>query len=44
MAIKLTKKQTQAIDIWEDQETRELIFGGGAGSAKSFLGDRKSVV
>lgn len=34
----LTKKQTIALDILEDDITTELVFGGGAGSAKSFLG------
>jgi phage terminase large subunit len=34
----LTKKQTQALDVLEDNTTKELVFGGGAGSAKSFLG------
>lgn len=38
MAIVLTKKQTQALDILEDKTTNELLFGGGAGGAKSFLG------
>lgn len=36
--MKLTKKQTQALDILEDKITSELIFGGGAGGAKSALG------
>ena len=34
----LTKKQTQALDYLEDDSTNELLFGGGAGGAKSFLG------
>lgn len=34
----LTKKQTLALDILEDKTTNELIFGGGAGGAKSVLG------
>ena len=34
----LTKKQTQALDYLEDSTTNELLFGGGAGGAKSFLG------
>lgn len=38
MAIQLTHKQTQAFDLWEDNITQEIVFGGGAGSAKSFLG------
>lgn len=34
----LTYKQTQAIDILEDDHTTELLFGGGAGGGKSALG------
>jgi hypothetical protein len=34
----LTKKQTKALDKLEDRVTRQIVFGGGAGSAKSFLG------
>ena len=34
----LTKKQTEALDYLEDKTTKELLFGGGAGGAKSFLG------
>ena len=36
--MRLNKKQTQALDILEDIKTNELIFGGGAGGSKSFLG------
>jgi PBSX family phage terminase large subunit len=36
--MKLTIKQTQAIDYLEDDVTTEILFGGGAGGAKSFLG------
>ncbi len=36
--MKLTKKQTIALDYLENETTRQIIFGGGAGSAKSFLG------
>ena len=36
--MELTAKQTQAFDILEDATTNELIFGGGAGGAKSYLG------
>lgn len=36
--MKLTKKQTQALDILEDPVHTELLFGGGAGGAKSALG------
>lgn len=34
----LTIKQTQAIDLLEDNITSELLFGGGAGGGKSALG------
>ena len=34
----LTKKQTKALDLLEDKQTKQIVFGGGAGSAKSFLG------
>ena len=34
----LTKKQTQAIDILEDNKTIELYYGGAAGGGKSVLG------
>lgn len=36
--MKLTIKQTKALDILEDNETTELLFGGGAGGGKSALG------
>ena len=36
--MKLTIKQTKALDFLEDKTTKEIIFGGGAGGAKSFLG------
>lgn len=36
--MKLTKKQTEALDILEDNETEELLYGGAAGGAKSALG------
>jgi phage terminase large subunit len=36
--LNLTFKQTIALDILEDSSTTEIVFGGGAGSAKSFLG------
>ena len=36
--IKLNIKQTQALDFLEDKITKEIIFGGGAGGSKSFLG------
>jgi PBSX family phage terminase large subunit len=34
----LTEKQGETLDYLEDDYTNELIFGGGAGGAKSFLG------
>lgn len=36
--MELTKKQTIALDLLEDKKTNELVFGGGAGGAKSVLG------
>lgn len=36
--ITLTKKQTKAFDYLEDKTTKEILFGGSAGSAKSFTG------
>lgn len=36
--MKLTKKQTLAIDYLEDDVTTELLFGGGAGGGKSAFG------
>jgi phage terminase large subunit len=36
--MKLSIKQTQAIDYLEDDITNELLFGGGAGGGKSILG------
>ena len=36
--MKLTIKQTLALDYLEDSITKEVIFGGGAGGAKSVLG------
>jgi len=38
MKITLLPKQTQALDVLDDEKTTECIFGGSAGSAKSFLG------
>jgi phage terminase large subunit len=34
----LTKKQTQAIDFLEDNQTTEVYYGGAAGGGKSFFG------
>ena len=36
--MELTIRQTKALDLLEDQKTNDVIFGGGAGGAKSFLG------
>ena len=36
--MKLTKKQTQALDLLEDKVTKEVLFGGGAGGGKSVIG------
>ena len=34
----LTEKQSEALDVLEDDTTTELLFGGGAGGGKSALG------
>jgi trans-2-enoyl-CoA reductase len=36
--IKLTKKQTIAFEYLNDNITTQILYGGGAGSAKTFLG------
>ena len=36
--MKLSHKQTTAIDFLEDNQTNEIKFGGGAGGGKSILG------
>lgn len=36
--MKLTTKQTIALDLLEDDSTEELLYGGAAGGAKSVLG------
>jgi len=36
--ISLSKKQTEAIELLEDDHTTEILYGGGAGSGKSILG------
>jgi phage terminase large subunit len=36
--MKLTLKQTKALDLLEDKETREVLYGGSAGGGKSALG------
>ena len=36
--MKLTKKQSEALRILENNHTNELLFGGGAGGGKSMLG------
>ena len=38
MDIKLTTKQTTCLDALEDPNSTEILFGGGAGGAKSFIG------
>lgn len=38
MAIKLSYKQSVAWKYLEDKETNEVLYGGGAGGGKSFLG------
>lgn len=38
MQLWLTKKQQQALKILKDKETTELVYGGAAGGAKSFVG------
>jgi hypothetical protein len=36
--MKLSLKQTYALDLLEDSSTSEILFGGGAGGGKSVLG------
>jgi hypothetical protein len=36
--MELTKKQTQVLDLLEDSNTNEIVFGGGAGGGKSVVG------
>jgi len=36
--MKLSEKQTLALDVLENSSTTELLYGGGAGSGKSVLG------
>ena len=36
--MELTKKQTQVLDLLEDNRTNEIVFGGGAGGGKSVVG------
>ena len=38
MRIGLSGKQTEAIELLEDDHTTEILYGGGAGSGKSILG------
>ena len=42
--MRLSAKQTKALDILEDTTTNSLLFGGGAGGGKSLLGlmDKKT--
>lgn len=36
--MRLNAKQTQALDLFEDKATNEILYGGGAGGGKSILG------
>ena len=36
--MKLNRKQTIALDRWEDNKTNEIEYGGAAGGGKSILG------
>lgn len=36
--MRLSAKQTQCLDVLEDKQTTEIIFGGGAGGGKSIVG------
>ena len=36
--MKLNLKQTQALDLLEDNITEEIVYGGAAGGGKSILG------
>jgi phage terminase large subunit len=36
--VNLTYKQTKALDLLEDSDVREILYGGSAGGGKSFLG------
>ncbi len=36
--MKLLKKQIAALQILQDKETNELLFGGGAGGSQSIIG------
>jgi phage terminase large subunit len=38
MEISLSEKQAQAWEYLEDQTTNEILYGGGAGGGKSYLG------
>lgn len=38
LKIELSRKQTEAIELLEDNHTTEILYGGGAGSGKSILG------
>lgn len=38
LKFELTKKQGEAFECLEDKSTTELVFGGGAGGGKTFLG------
>ena len=36
-SVTLSKEQTKALDVLEDDQTKRLVFGGQAGGGKSFL-------
>ena len=36
--LRISKKQYEALQILHDEDTRVLLFGGGAGGSKSYLG------
>ena len=36
--MELTRKQTKALDLLENNFTNELLFGGAAGGGKSLIG------
>ena len=38
MRIELSRKQTEAIELLEDNHTTEVLYGGGAGGGKTVLG------
>jgi len=36
--LKVSKKQREVLNVLQDKHTKEIIFGGGAGGSKSFIG------